>query len=396
MNDKKISDARKFYAALFVLSIATAGTLSYRSAQSTQSTTARAVVASENRAVVYPTLYSDTHITANAIEANPRFTNRDLFDADSLVASAARSVQIGKHAQGTTTKEAQEQGTWLWTPIPDITHDYRDSIIAEAKRNGIRNIYLSIDSYLDIFVMEDGEEKTRAKAHFDGIIEGFIAKARENGITVDAEAGWRNWAERGHSYKAFAVLSYAIEFNKTHDEKFRGFQYDVEPYLLFNYHDDKAAVLRRFINLVSETVTRLDKSDLELSVVIPEFYDGSYGETPLFLYGNKTAYAFDHLLSVLDRRSGSKIIVMAYRNESAGKDGSITISQDEVWNAARTDTKVVLAQETGEVLPPYITFYNTSRSRYDAETAALAAAFAAEKSFAGIATHYINSFLELR
>lgn len=390
MNDKKISGARKFYFALFVLSIATAGTLSYRSAEPENKTIA---ISKEEGVVVYPTLYSDTHITANAIEADPRFANLGLFDADSAVASVARSVQIGKSAQGTTT---QEQGTWLWTPIQDITPGYRDSIIAEAKRNGIRNIYLSIDSYLDIFVMEDGIEKARAKEHFDGIIESFIAKARENGMTVDAEAGWRNWAERGHSYKAFAVLSYAIAFNKTHAEKFRGFQYDVEPYLLFNYRDDKAAVLRRLVNLVSETVTRLDRSDLELSVVIPEFYDGSYGETPEFSYGNKTAYAYDHLLSVLNRRPGSKIIVMAYRNESTGKDGSITIAQDEVWKAASTDTKVVLAQETGEVLPPYITFHNTSRSRYEEETAELAAAFTTEKSFAGLATHYINSFLELK
>src|SRR3990167_7799458 len=119
--------------------------------------------------------------------------------------------------------------------------------------------------------MDEGPEKERRKRMFDRALETFVKEARAYGIAVDAEGGWRNWAEEGHTYKAFAVLNYAIEYNQTHTEKLRGFQYDVEPYLLETYQKNKRAVLRSFLALVNESVSRLHESDLSFSVVVPEF-----------------------------------------------------------------------------------------------------------------------------
>lgn len=345
------------------------------------------------KSIVYPTLYSDKHITKNAIVSNPKFKNTIVFNKEKLTANVSSFIKRNK----TFISSAKiENGVWLWTPILEITPEYRDSIIAGAKKESLSNIYLSIDSYLDIFVMEEGGEKKEKKRLFDETVESFIAKARKNNITVDAEGGWRNWAEEGHLYKAFAVLDYAIDFNKTHKEKFRGFQYDVEPYMLDYYQKNKSSVLKNFINLIDESVVRLDNTDLEFTVVIPEFYDGTSTESSIFFYGGKIAYAFDHLLSVLENRPGSKIIIMAYRNQSLGRDGSIEISKDEIARANKTETKIVIAQETGNVKPSYITFHNTSKSHYNKEIDVLEKAFESSKSFKGMAVHYINSFLELK
>ncbi|MDO8481735.1 MAG: hypothetical protein Q7S75_01470 [bacterium] len=353
------------------------------------------VAQNQAREIVYPVQYSDQHITENAIVSDPRFKNIAVTENLGLLANILSSVQ-GHGNKAEYKSEPPERGTWVWTPLFEITPDYRDSIISGAKENGMRNIYLSIDSYLDIYTLADGAQKQKKKKNFDDALEKFITQAHKNGMTVDAEAGWRNWAEPGHEYKAFAVLEYAIDYNKTHAEKLRGFQYDIEPYILPQYKEDKKSVLRRFVALVRGTVVKLGDSDLGLSVVIPEFYDSSKRATPKYFYGLRYSYTFDHLLNILDGRSGSKIIVMAYRNFAEGKDGAIEISKNEIDTAGQYQTKIIVAQETGNVLPARITFHNTSRSYYDEQLKIIDETFAGEKSYGGLSTHYINALLALK
>jgi len=347
----------------------------------------------KDRPVVYTKQYGDRVITENAKIADDRFKDLTFFKKESLLSNVISSwTKKGE----TLTSPGLESGTWLWTPIMQITPEYRSTIISGAKKNGINVIYLSIDSYLDIFVMPEGEEKENAKRDFDSIIIDFIKEANKNGIQVDAEAGWQNWAEAGHLYKPGAILDYVINFNKENEEKFRGFQYDVEVYLLPDYKSDKEIILKNFLDLVDKTITKINSSDLAFSVVIPEFYDDSTQETKIFRYNGKNTHALEHLLRILERRKGSKIIVMSYRNQTQGDNGSIKISEDEIYIANEYNTKVVIAQETGDVPPPYITFYNTSKSQYNRQVGILEKTFQREKSFGGIAVHYINSFLELK
>lgn len=343
--------------------------------------------------VVYPTQYSDNHITQNAISSDPRFKNLTFVDNKVLLSNVISSVSEYKGGQ---VSNKMENGTWLWTPLLNMTPSYVKSIIFGAKKNKIGVIYLSIDSYLDVFVMSNGSDREEAKQRFDKALQDFISQAHKNNIAVDVEAGWRNWAEEGNTYKPFVILQYAMQFNKTHSDKIRGIQYDVEPYLLESYQKDKSSALKNFVTLMDQTVSQMDGSDLALSVVIPEFYDEASGHTPEFSYKGKSGYTFGHLLSVLERREGSKIIVMAYRNFSKGEDSSVDVSKDEISEADGSHTKIIIAQETGDVLPPYITFHNTSRSYYKKQLSTLQQAFTADKSFGGIATHYINAFLELR
>lgn len=366
------------------------GLLSLLSMQSM--TRAPLAAAEQKKSTLYPAQYSDTHITKNAIATDQRFTNLATVDKEDFLASVGNSFETDT---STPETDQPEKGVWLWTPTLNLTPAYWDAIISGAKKNGIRTIYLSIDTYLDIYVMPEGPEKEAKKKAFDDTLEKFIAAARENDMTVDAEAGWRNWAEPGNEYKAFAIVEYVLQFNATHTEKLRGLQYDIEPYLLSAYQTDKKTVLRNFVDLIRRTVTRLHASDLKFSVVIPDFYDSESGETPRFLYGWRYSHALTHLLNALERRPGSSLIVMAYRNQSEGTDGSISISQAEVLAANDYRTKVIVAQETGDVLPPSITFYNTSLSSLNTQLRNIQEAFAADASYDGIAIHYANALLEL-
>ena len=56
---------------------------------------------------------------------------------------------------------------------------------------------------------------------------------------------------------------------------------------------------------------------------------------------------------------------------------------------------MVIAQETGDFPPPYITFYKKSRADYERQLASIEQAFSGERSYGGLATHYINALLEL-
>lgn len=352
-----------------------------------------AVIQTEKKKVIYPAQYSDTNITLNAVKSNPALKNITFSSNGSMMANSISAITPDRNLVETN---AAENGTWLWTPISQITEDYAQTVISGAQRNGIKNIYISIDPYLDIYAMPSGQDKEKRKTEFADTLEMFIAMAHKNNITVDAEAGWRNWSEDGNTYKAFAVINFAIEFNKTHKEKFRGFQYDVEPYLLSEYQENKSLVLTNFLDLIGSSLDQLNNSDLQFSVVIPEFYDGSNSEIAEFYYKGKTGTAFDHLLKILERRAQSKIIIMSYRNFSLGDDSSVELSETEVSKADDFHTKIIVAQETGDVLPPYITFYKTDKKYYEKQVALIEKAFFGDKSFGGIATHYVNSYLDLK
>lgn len=340
--------------------------------------------------------YSDKHITKNAIDSNQKFSSLALADFltdEDLISPRSQMANVGS-----LFGEKKEYGTWLWTPLFEITKEYADSIIKEAKAAGLNKIYLSLDSYLDIYVMPDVKEKTEKRKEFENNLEYFVTLANKAGIDVDAEAGWRNWAEDGNLYKAFAIINFVREFNKNEKYKISGFQYDVEPYLLATYKTDQSRVLKNYLNLIEQTNILLGGSDLKFSVVIPYFYDKTSGLTKPFEYDGETDFAYNHLLNILDKRPESKIIVMSYRNFADGNDGSVDISNTEVAEATNGMylTKIIVAQETGDVLPPYITFNNTSKNYYSKEIEKINKAFEPYQNFGGIAVHYVNAFLTLK
>jgi len=347
--------------------------------------------------------YSDTHITQNAVVTNSEFKNI-AFETPPRLNKSFFSGQIAAvvNAIKSLTKKpkgvAEEYGSWVWTPVMSMTPQYMDWVISGAKTNGVNTIYISVDSYLDIFVMPKGQEREKQKEAFGDKLEDFIIRAKSLGIAVDAEAGWRNWAEGDNIYKAFAVVNYVKNFNSTRQNKFRGFQYDVEPYLLDSYKKDQAYVLKNFIGLIDKTQYYLATSTLRFSVVVPDFYDGKDKITPMFSYDGQKDYAFKHLLNVLDKRPNSSIIIMSYRNLAIGDDSTVEISSNEMRTAksGAYKTKIIIAQETGDVPPPYITFHNTSKKYLFSQIEKINTTFNSYSNFGGIAIHYANAFLALR
>jgi len=316
---------------------------------------------------------------------------------DSTFAPASVSTTTPTTIHQTTSRE---YGSWVWNSPKQMSAAYINKILDVSVANGINTLYVTIDDYLDIYALPEGLEKEAAKNAYSDALESFIRAAQARGIAVDALGGWRDWAEVSSKWKASVIVNYVKEYNTSRVYKLRGFQYDVEPYLLPTYTTDinKARLLHNFVQLVDETNIRFQDTNIRFSVVVPHFYDDQQAWTPSFEYAGIDTYAFNHVLRILNTRAGSSIIIMAYRNTAAGDDGSIQLSKIEVAGASlnTSSTRIIVAQETGNVDPAYVTFYNTSKQRYLEEITAINNALGVYSNFGGIAVHYIDPFIELK
>ncbi len=297
-----------------------------------------------------------------------------------------------------TTSASGEYGVWVWDSPYGMSSAYITKIITGALANKINVFYITIDDYLNIDSLPAGPLKEAEKIKYSDALEKFIIAANNSNIQVDVVAGWRDWAEVPNTYKGNVIIDYAVAYNNTRQNKIRAVQFDVEPYLLPTYETNKATVLKNFIAFVDASNQRISSSDsLKLTFVIPHFYDSGQKWTPSFTYGGVTTYAFDHMMRILDTRPGSSIILMSYRNFALGIDGTVGISKTEIDQASSGthSTKVIVAQETGNVDPGYVTFYNTSKAEYEKQVSLIRNAFANSKNFGGMAVHYIDPFLLL-
>ena len=79
-----------------------------------------------------------------------------------------------------------------------------------------------------------------------------------------------------------------------------------------------------------------------------------------------------------------------------GEDGTGALVQPELAEAAGRSTKVIVAQETGNVEPSYVTFYGSSKNEFQKAVAGLYASLGAQRAFGGVAVHYLDSYLALK
>ncbi len=301
------------------------------------------------------------------------------------------SVQIPTHAV--------ERGTWIWKPVTAMTETDIDALIRNAKQYGFNAFYLTLDygnNYHDILLMPDGPVKEQKKKQFTDALDRFIAKAWENGIVVDGEFGWYDWAEPENRHLVARMTQAAIEYNKTHSHTLRSIQFDIEPYVLSGYEDDKESYLRHLVETVDQTAVALRGTDLGLTLTIPHFYDERQNWTPSYSYNGVAAHTFTHLARILQRLERGTFIIMAYRNFAYGRNGAIPISEAEILETEKMkNIKIIVSAEAGNVPPAFVTFYGKSKQEALDHLQAIDTHFSGSPSYGGSAIHYIDPFLRL-
>jgi cell division septation protein DedD len=290
----------------------------------------------------------------------------------------------------------KEQGMWIWDFPSQMITVTADAKMKQLQSSGFNAVYITVDDYLDIASMPEGSAKTAAKNTYFNNLAKFVAKTNALGMAVDAEGGWRDWAYAQNRYKGFALIDMVKEYNAAHPEsKLRGFQYDVEPYLLPEYETNKAQVLLDFVTFIDQSVQKLAGTNIQFSISIPHFYDDVNQWTPAFVYNGKTTYAFNHLLNIMEKKPGSTILLMSYRNTFEGTNGTRAIAETEVKEASSYSTKVIVGQETGNVDPAYVTYYGMTKAALFKGATDINSAFKGYAGYGGTAVDYLDPFLAL-
>lgn len=292
----------------------------------------------------------------------------------------------------------KEQGIWIWNFPSQMLSSTADAQLKQLQVNGFTVVYITIDDYLDIASMPAGTAKTAATQTYFSNLSKFVAKANALGMQVDAEGGWRDWAKSENRFKGFTLIDMVKQYNAANPAtKLRGFQYDVEPYLLPEYETSKASVLLDYVTFIDQSVQRLAGTDIKFSMAIPHFYDDAQAWTPSFAYNGKTTFAFNHLLNILEKKPGSTILLMSYRDTFDGANGTRQISETEVKEAsAGYSTNIIVSQETGNVDPAYVTYYGGTRADVMNALSQIQTGFGSYSRFGGTAVHYMDSFLEMK
>jgi hypothetical protein len=289
----------------------------------------------------------------------------------------------------------KELGIWIWEFPKNMLSS--DAQLKQLQNYGFNTVYITIDDYLDIASMADGAAKNTAKANYFATLSKFVAKANSYGLQVDAEGGWKDWAIQANRWKGFALIDAVKEYNAAYPQtKLRGFQYDVEPYLLDHYETNKAKVLTEFVAFIDQSADRFVGTNIKFSMAIPHFYDAAQAWTPAVTYNGKTTHTFNHLLNILEKTPGSTILLMSYRDYFAGDNGTREIVEAELKDAIGYSTRVIVSQETGNVDPDFVTFYGSTKSVVFDNLSQINNAFKSYTSHGGNAVHYLDSFLVMR
>lgn len=315
------------------------------------------------------------------------------------VSAGETSKSPAVHPNTHVAHQNKEFGVWVWESPVQMSSKYAANVLRAASQNGMNAVYITIDNYLTIASLPPGAEKETSKQAYFDALSAFIVQANKLGIQVDVEGGAKDWALEENRWKGYALIDFVKEYNRKHPgAKIRNLQYDVEPYLLGSYEENKADILFGFIEFIDESSMRMKDVDAGFSAVIPHFYDSFQKWTPQITYNGNRKYTFSHLLAVLEKKPGSDLILMSYRNFFFGKNGTKELSEAEIKEAGSGGfkTRIIVAQETGDVSPSYVTFYGSSRGELFQALSDISGEFEIHRSFGGVAVHYIDPFLMLR
>lgn len=317
--------------------------------------------------------------------------------AAGLIAKVRSTISGSSSSSRFKVASSKEFGIWVWDSPKKMTTAYASEVIDVAQKNGFNVIYLTIDDYIPISqgggTVKDKDTKDYMKA-----LAVFIQTAKQAGIQVDVVGGSKDWSKPENRWKGYALIDFVKLYNNTYpNAPIRNLQYDVEPYLLADYDADKASILKEYVAFIDESARRMKNVPAGFSIVIPHFYDKEQNWTPAITYNGVEAHTYTHLLRVLAQKNNTQVLVMAYRNFLDGQNGTEKISQEEIEEAGEGNyhTKVIVAQETGDVSPAYVTFHDYPKvSLYDA-LSQIQTTFNKDRGFGGTAVHYLDSFMKL-
>ncbi len=339
-----------------------------------------------------------THET-KPIVSNSILENSIMIDNEPKEAAITEISSSTAQTKLLITDREINMGTWLWHSPTNLTDAEMISYIDFLQAEGFTAVYLDITDYIDVYESIDKNDDLI----FDDRLKKFVNLAATKNIEVEALFGGTIWAQPDYEYAPPIILNYVINFNKQINQvPLAGIQFDIESYNLPAFADsikDQEMILRDYLNLAKTltTITAKDSPDLKIGFAVPFWFDNVTRDLPIINFNGTNQPVGYHLLDILNSTNHGYIVIMDYRNKTAGENGSIKLAgpQIDYANNHTSNVHVLIAQETTDVEPASITFYNQPETNLSTALSEIYSVYKNKPAFAGFAIHDIEGYKTL-
>ena len=212
------------------------------------------------------------------------------------------------------------------------------------------------------------------------------------------------WTEPELRYLGPKLVRLVGQYNATASaaQRLKGVQLDIEPYVDPSFFDDEQSSLIAYLATIQDIVasyrqvrTRAVNRGLQLGVAIPFWFDGEGDAPGPVPFDGATKPAAFHLVDMFEDHSRAYVVVMAYRNFTAGEDGSIHHLQSELGYASSVGAEcgIVVGQEYTEEEPPEVTFHGLSRGAFRTAAGEITAAYDHLAQFRGLSVNDVDAYM---
>ncbi|MFE0555479.1 copper amine oxidase N-terminal domain-containing protein [Paenibacillus sp. NPDC058910] len=260
------------------------------------------------------------------------------------------------------------KGTWIWDS--NILKQDQDKIISFARIKGLTDIYLQVDRDID-----------------PAIYEGFIRKAKSEGIQVEALEGRPEWAYRSKQEDIQKFIAWVKAYNAAvgPEASFSGLHFDIEPYALSEWTKDNKKILESWMDNLRLIEKETKGSGLKIAIDVP------------FWLNTINVPGKDYSMSAWMLEKFDCLVIMNYRNYALGSNGIVKNAQAILREASTLKKKVVVAVETLESKEgPRVSFYSMSSEVMEKELQSAHNQLAHYTSYAGFAIHDFKSWKDMK
>lgn len=262
-----------------------------------------------------------------------------------------------------SSEAGRTKATWLWDT--EWIRDSGEEIVSFCRSNYVNLIYLQTSSTV-------GPDTYRS----------FIRKAHEAGIDVHALNGAPEWAKERHEEEGNSFIRWVIDYNRqaAEGERFTGVHLDVEPYLLPEWKQDEASLVRSWLDNMESWLEEGREAGLYMAADVPFWLPRLDMPT-----GNGKVSSW--MLEQFD-----SLTIMAYRDNS---DSIYESSKELLSQADKLGKPIVIGLELGKTNEgAYLSFHGKPLDYFEEHLRDVKELGASHSSFAGTAIHHLRVWVD--
>lgn len=313
-----------------------------------------------------------------------------------------RASQNAEAERSAKLPDVAHKGIWLWKAPSELTDEEMSDMLSLLSADNITDVYIDVSSYIDFYEEPDPAIKQEKMDGLQKSLKAFIRNASGYNIGVHALAGQTSWGLSSNAYIPPLFVDFVKSYNESSasNEQLKGLQFDIETYNDEAFDADKKASLTQYMAMVESVTQRYRDHNLDISLgfAIPYWFDNENGNIPEITLHRKTAPVAYHLYDSLNTLPNAYTVIMDYRNTTEGSDGSIAHAQNEIVYASKyaPNVKVIIGQETTDVEPQKITFYDKNFNDLTGALQRISNSYKPFSAYNGIAIHDYDGYTQLR